>query len=289
MVMLCCSVIIPVYNAASNIRDCLDSVLGQTLRDIEVVCVNDGSTDGSDAILAEYAAKDSRLRAVNQGKAGQTVARSRGIKEAHGEWIAFCDADDWMERNALAGMMAAAEREEADCVCCGIIRDGMDGGPILKPFDCDGPSDTYNALCNKLFRRGLLADLVIDNSVTLGEDLMVTAQALRKAKKVVVLDEAFYHYCANSTSVTHVQNGRKRVEDLARVGKILREAMPEAKFDDLHDRITRDALLLWIRYHLLDRNMWRELRARMKGGLLSDKRHGIIKKSALACAGVLFD
>lgn len=289
MVMICCSVIIPVYNAASSICACLDSVLGQTLRDIEAVCVNDGSTDGSEEILAEYAAKDSRLRVVNQGKAGQTEARSRGIKEAHGEWIAFCDADDWMERNAVAEMMAAAEREDADCVCCGIVRDGVDGVSIRKPFDCEGPSDTYNALCNKLFRRVLLADLVIDNSVTLGEDLMVAAQALRKAKKVVVLDEAFYHYCANSASVTHVQNGRKRVEDLARVGEILREAMPEAKFDDLHDRITRDALLLWIRYHLLDRNLWRKLRARMKGGLLSDKRHGIIKKSALACAGILFD
>ena len=73
------------------------------------------------------------------------------------------------------------------------------------------------------------------------------------------------------------------------VGEILREAMPEAEYGDFHDRVTRDALLLWIRYRLFDRKLWRTLRARMKGGLLADPRHGIVKKGALACAACLFD
>ena len=113
--------------------------------------------------------------------------------------------------------------------------------------------------------------------------------ALAKAKKVAVLDKAFYHYCENATSVTHVQNGRKRVEALARVGAILREAMPESRFDAFHDRVTRDALLLWIRYRLFDRALWRMLRARMKSSLLADSRHGLLKRGALCCAACLFD
>ena len=112
---------------------------------------------------------------------------------------------------------------------------------------------------------------------------------MAKAKKIAVLKKGFYHYCENSSSMTHVQNGRKRVENLARVGEILREMMPSSEFADFHDRVTRDAMLLWIRHRVGDRNLWRELRARLKGGLLSDPRHGFIKKGALACAACIFD
>lgn len=112
---------------------------------------------------------------------------------------------------------------------------------------------------------------------------------MAKAKKIAVLKKGFYHYCENSSSMTHVQNGRKRVENLARVGEILRETMPSSEFADFHDRVTRDALLLWIRYRLFDRKLWRMLRSRMTGGLLADPRHGIIKKGALSCAACIFD
>ena len=217
------------------------------------------------------------------------AARMAGVERATGQWIVFCDADDWLERDAVEKMLAAAEREGADCVCCGLVRDRANGKSLVRKFDPQGPSDTYNALVNKLFRRELLEGLVIDKSVTLGEDLMVTAQVLAKAKKVVILDEAFYHYCENPSSVTHRQDGRKRVEDLARVDEILRTALPGPEHAAFHDRVTRDALLLWIRYRLFDRSLWRKLRSRMKGRLLADPRHGIIKKGALACAACLFD
>jgi len=217
------------------------------------------------------------------------AARRSGVEKAKGDWIAFCDADDWMEPDALARMVDAAEREHADCVCCGIIRDGIDGKSVFRPFDAEGPSDTYNALVNKLFRRELLEGLSIDLSVSLGEDLMVSAQALAKAKNVAVLDDAFYHYCENASSMTHRQDGRRRVDDLSRVGRLLREALQGARFSDFHDRVTRDTLLLLIRHCVFDRRLWRELRSRMTGGLLADPRHGIFKKGALACAGCIFD
>lgn len=261
------SIIVPAWGITPLLERARASVLGQTHGAIELV-------------VAEPPA---------DGPATLPAARRAGIAKAKGAWIAFCDADDWMEPNAVEAMLAAAEREGADCVCCGMIRDGVDGKSVLRPFDREGPSDTYNALVNKLFRRELLANLMIDTSITLGEDLMVTAQAMAKAKKIAVLDKAFYHYCENPGSVTHVQDGRKRVEELARVGEILREAMPDPESADFHDRVTRDALLLWIRYRLFDRALWRMLRARMKGGLLADPRHGLLKKGALCCAACLFD
>ena len=261
------SIIIPAWGDTPQLERASESVLSQTYGDIELVVV--APPEGGPQTLP--------------------AARQAGLGRATGEWIAFCDADDWMEPNAIAEMLAAAEREQADCVCCGLIRDCLDGKSVQKPFDRSGPGDTYNAVVNKLFRRELLEGLSIDMTVSLGEDLMVAAQALRKARRIAVLEEAFYHYCENPVSVTHRQDGRKRVEDLARVGEILREAMTEAKYDDFHDRVTRDALLLWIRYHLLDRQLWRKLRSRMRGGLLDDLRHGILKKAALFCVGCLFD
>lgn len=92
--MMKLSVIIPVYNAERYLRRCLDSVLAQTLRDIEIICIDDGSTDGSVAILAEYAAKDVRIRVLRQENRGQGVARNRGLAVAHGEYVYFMDADD---------------------------------------------------------------------------------------------------------------------------------------------------------------------------------------------------
>ena len=186
-------------------------------------------------------------------------------------------------------MLSAAERETADCVCCGLIRESANGNVVSKPFDYLGPNDTYNALVTKLFRRELLNGLSVNLTISLGEDLMVTAQALHKARHVAIINEAFYHYSENDASVTHELDGRKRVEDLARVGEILRAAIPEPKYAEFHDRVTRDALLQWIRHRVFDRTLWRKLRSRMKGGLLADPRHGILKKGALSCAACLFD
>ncbi len=260
------SIIIPAWGDTPLLERARESVLSQTYGDVELVV--SAPSDG--------------------GPQTAVSARFAGVSRSSGDWVGFCDADDWIEPNAVAEMLSAAEREHADCVCCGIVRDGADGRSVRRPFDAKGPSDTYNALVNKLFRRELLEGLSIDPAVTLGEDLMVTAQALAKARRIAEMDAAFYHYCESATSVTHVQDGRKRVKDLARVGEILREALSGPEFADFHDRVVRDALLLWIRHRVFDIRLWRELRSRMTGGLLSDPRHGIIKKGALACAWVLF-
>ena len=261
------SVIIPAWGKTPLLQRAVNSVKAQTYSEIELIVASPFSS----------------------GLQTLPSARRAGIARATGEWITFCDADDWIEPDAIEKMVAAAQREDADCVCCGMLRDRQNGTSVFRPFDEMGPSDTYNAVVNKLFKRNLLENLKMDESVSLGEDLMVSAQAMAKAKKIAVLEKGFYHYCENSSSMTHVQNGRKRVENLARVGEILRETMPSSEFADFHDRVTRDALLLWIRYRLFDRKLWRMLRSRMTGGLLADPRHGIIKKGALSCAACIFD
>lgn len=95
------SVIIPVYNTEKYLEECLDSIVFQTLKNIEIICINDGSTDNSYNILVEYAKKDNRIRIINQSNMGQSAARNRGLEIARGKYVYFMDSDDWLEKNAL--------------------------------------------------------------------------------------------------------------------------------------------------------------------------------------------
>lgn len=261
------SVIVPAWGDTPLLERACASIRAQTHRDIEL------------AVCAPPA----------NGAQTLPAARMAGLSNTTGEWVAFCDADDWIEPEAIERMLNAARRENADCICCAIVRDMACGRSVRRPFDPEGPSDTHNALVNKLFKRELLENLSIDESIALGEDLMISAQAMRKARRIAILEKAFYHYCENPESITHASDWRKKVEDLARVGELLREAMPEEKYAAFHDRVARDALLLWIRHRVFDRRLWRRVRSRMTTPLLSDRRHGAIKKGALAFAACIFD
>lgn len=109
------SVVIPVYNAEPYLRQCLDLVLAQDIREIEVLCVDDGSTDGCAVILAEYAAKDARIRVLTQGNSGQGAARNRGLELATGDYVYFMDADDELAASdALSRLVAAMDRDRLD-------------------------------------------------------------------------------------------------------------------------------------------------------------------------------
>ena len=110
------SVIIPVYNTENYLRACLDSVVNQTLRDIEIICVNDGSTDNSLSILKEYAQKDSRIVLINQKNAGVSAARNNAIAVAKGEYLAFLDSDDWFEPDAMEVAYSKISQDKTDVV-----------------------------------------------------------------------------------------------------------------------------------------------------------------------------
>ena len=109
------SIIIPVYNVEQYLRECLDSVLGQTYSDWEAICVNDGSTDGSAAILEEYVVKDKRFKIVTQPNGGLSSARNTGMEVAKGDYIVFLDSDDWLELDALETLAKNLDGEDMLC------------------------------------------------------------------------------------------------------------------------------------------------------------------------------
>lgn len=258
------SVVIPAWGETPFLNRAEDSVRNQIDADLElIVCAPPAG--GPQTALA---------------------ARLAGVRRAQGEGIMFVDADDWIEPNLVASLVREME-STVDVVCSGLIRGKRCRLPTRDIWD-SGPSDVFNGMCAKLFRRSLFEGLAFDLSIEYGEDLLATARLLHRARRIVSLQRAYYHYCDNAGSVTHVLDGRRRVRDLMRVGRILRTEMPEPRFAAFHDRITRDAMLLWCRHRLGDGEQWRELRARLTTPLLADARHGWLKKGALLLADGLF-
>ena len=126
------SVVIPVYNSERYISRCLESVLGQTHRNIEVICVDDGSSDKSAEILDGYAdANPSRVRVVHQSNAGVAVARNNGVALAQGAFLTFVDNDDWIDPDFVEKLVAAAQESGAEVVCSGYWREDDEGNVIL--------------------------------------------------------------------------------------------------------------------------------------------------------------
>ena len=206
------SVIIPVYNVEKYLGECLDSVLGQTLRDIEVICVDDGSTDGSPAMLEKYAAKDPRVKVLRQENSGAGVARNTGLSVASGDYLFFCDPDDWCDRDMLRVMYGRAVKDRCDVVLAGMIRHNC---------ACAHPSFSYPArklvglpgvfpgrdACdfifvaaranpwNKLFRRAFVKERKIEFQAQKREnDLFFSYVTVALAERIGVVDDAYYHY-----------------------------------------------------------------------------------------------
>ncbi|WP_127479196.1 bifunctional glycosyltransferase/CDP-glycerol:glycerophosphate glycerophosphotransferase [Nocardioides pantholopis] len=167
------SVVVPVYNVAAYLPECLDSLLGQTLRDLEVVAVDDGSTDGSLAILEEYAARDPRLRVLAQNNTGQGIARNEAVALARGEFLTFCDADDVVPRAAYAHMLRTLRATGSDFCVGGAMRFshqrevGTSWGRVVHDRDRLGVTiDEFPAAmqdiiaCNRMFRTAFWRDRV---------------------------------------------------------------------------------------------------------------------------------
>lgn len=223
------SVVIPVYDAARWLRYCLDSVLGQSLQDIEVICVDDGSTDGSAAILAEYAEKDGRMRVLAQENSGQGVARNRGLEIAQGEFVAFLDSDDlYPDGNVLADLVAAAERNGVDAcggsleelLPNGAIRSSFSGFASALSFQSEGKIDFRDYAYDYgyyrfIYRLGLLRRFKIEfPNYRRFQDPPFMVRALSAAGAFYVIPRPTYRYRVEMKSVDWRADGMRRSRDL---------------------------------------------------------------------------
>lgn len=230
------SIIIPVYNVESYLRDCLDSVLAQTCADWEAVCVNDGSTDHSLSILKEYAAKDKRIRIVDQANGGLSAARNAGIKVAKGEYIFLLDSDDWIVPDALERLNNHIDGQD---LLCFSGQKYMEADKTyrepdqLQPATYASGMDYYNAnallsrdfpfVCTvlRLYRRAYLEENNLRFTEGIyHEDNMFTPFVCFYAKKVTVIPDSLYIYRIRPQSIMTTFNS-KRIVDMTMISNTL--------------------------------------------------------------------
>ena len=215
------TVIVPVYNAGEFLNACLDSVLSQTLKSYQIICVNDGSTDNSYEILKKY---ENKITLLQTDKGGASVARNRALELANGTYTLFLDADDTIPENYIESLYQEAKNSKADIVITGFnyihgsssikFKNPLPIG-IYKDFS-DKLKSLYNgALWNKLFKTSLIKK----NNLTfeegrMWEDNLFVVQALYYSKIVSVVYEPCYNYRVNEDSVTNNKDlKQKRIED----------------------------------------------------------------------------
>lgn len=207
------SVIVPVYNVLPYLSRCVDSLCRQTLRDIEIICVDDGSTDGSADVLDEAARRDSRVKVVHQGNAGAGAARNRGLEEAQGDYLFFCDPDDDCERRLLKGMYDRARATSADVVVAGKTLVDAETGKVLgrkgfrrefwrlrQPFAADEIAGRIFSLAksvpwDKLFRRDYIRRLGLRfQCLPRSNDVYFVDMAMAHASRIALDPHARYRY-----------------------------------------------------------------------------------------------
>ena len=209
------SVIVPIYNAEAFLRPALDSILDQTLREIEVICVDDGSTDGSLKIVKEYQKQDSRIRIATQNNAGPGMARNNGLRRARGEYVIFLDADDFFKPEFLSRMLATAEADDLDIAICDYdlyhseaakFRKNVIGEEqkLLVPGRVTSKNDfpdqifqlTDGYVWSKLFRRAFLLEkkLVFPEQLRMFEDVYFVVTSLSLAERIGKCEGVLIHH-----------------------------------------------------------------------------------------------
>lgn len=214
------SILIPVYNCEPYLRECLDSVVAQTYRPLQVVCVNDGSSDGSLIILEEYAARYDFIEVISQENKGVATARNRLLEAARGEYILFVDADDWIEPNAIKFLAKQAEANHADVVTCSLVINDAEvknesSSRILNQIEVIRTflyhKELNGSLCIKLIKKTIVQNARFNPDIWYGEDALFCWHIFQNLKRMIMTDRELYHYRMNEDSISHQTFGAKKL------------------------------------------------------------------------------
>ena len=212
----CCnpkvSIIVPAYNVEHYIEKCLFSLIRQTLKDIEIIVIDDGSIDNTYSIACTFKDEDKRIKVIQQENAGPSKARNEGLKLAKGEYISFIDADDWIDNDFIKKLYDAAKTSDSDIAAATIIRKREKSQKyrvhyteekVYETLDdkikiCNIPTCCY--VWNKLYKKELLNDTFFEEG-RLFEDVLWLPEIIKKANKLVTVPNTNYYYWVNNNSI----------------------------------------------------------------------------------------
>lgn len=229
------TVIVPAYNVEQYISRCINSILGQSHRNLEVIAIDDGSTDGTGFILDEIAKTDSRLTVVHQENAGLVMVREKGIAMATGDFVGFVDGDDAVDSDMYERLLNNLLETDSDISHCGLCVYWDDNttelhygtGKRMVQASADALQDLLqgvifdSSLCNKLYRRELLPDSCLDLSIQSNEDLLRNFVLFSRAEKIVYEDFCGYQYWSRKNSMSNDAHVVRRALQIIRARKCI--------------------------------------------------------------------
>lgn len=214
------SIIIPVYNAESYIKKCIDSILSQKYNNFEIIIVDDGSTDSSLSIIKKYETKN--IKIVSKQNEGVSIARNTGLEKATGKYVFFVDSDDYLEKDCLESAIKYMLDKNLDILKFSYVkelnkykRQNKFTVPTNKVYQQTNYKQLYkyilstNDFCNIwncIMKKEILKDIKFDTKITFGEDFIFFVEAFLKSKRIMFINEVFYHYTVNNNSITHKFN-----------------------------------------------------------------------------------
>lgn len=225
------SVIIPAYNVEQYLPACLESIINQTYKNLEIILVDDGSQDRTGNICDEYVLKDSRIKVIHKTNGGVSSARNIGMDAATGKYVSFVDGDDWIDPQMYETLYNNALKYNTDISCCGIAQKRIDGSistladdklkffskkQLIKGF-FDDPliKETMYGPCNKIIKKELIKSHSFDTRFAIGEDLLFMFECLEMSENIVLENKPMYQYIKRSGSATTSSFSEKRMHYIA--------------------------------------------------------------------------
>lgn len=250
------SIIVPVYNVEKYVEKCIQSLINQSYKNIEIILVDDGSNDRSNKIIDEYAKVDSRILTIHQKNKGVSAARNAGLKVATGEYVGFVDPDDYVDFQMYETMLKKIELNMSDLAVCGFskVTELSDKEEIfeikdelLSPkkcvedlFDFRGGYAIKPSVWNKLFRRDKIGDLKFDENIGISEDLKFVVQYILKCNSIVYVKQAFYKNLQRDGSITRSKGKAAQIIKTVEIDNFVYDEIKKI-YPDL-----REVVLDWI-------------------------------------------
>jgi len=213
------TILSPCYNVEQYLPQCLNSIIDQTYRNLQIVMIDDGSKDRTWSILQEYAAKDTRIEVYHQENQGVATTRNNLLDKVKGDFVLFVDSDDWIELNTVEFLLSKSYETEVDIVTCEhVVNDVLvkieysqeiwDREFVIKKFLFH--RELNGSLCNKLVKTSLLHGLHFKPGVSYGEDALFFWCVIQESRNLLYTDRQLYHYRMNSDSISHHSFGIKK-------------------------------------------------------------------------------
>ena len=280
------SIVIPVYNIGKYLEKCLDLVVAQTFPDIEIIVVNDGSTDNSPEIIARYADKDSRIVVIDKSNEGLAYARKSGIEAARGTYIYHLDGDDYLELDAIELLYRKAKEEDADMVVFPFSLDYIDSGKSERSteiadehftntefFSAIAFSKAHWGVWSYLHKRSLYANgVTFHKGLNYGEDVFLTTQLVYFSSRISVLkSKPLLHYIIRESSITNSRFNEKKARDILLYPSLVNDFLKDKpEYGSLQKEL--GAIRIQANNTLLSKRWFKDART------LSRESHAILKQ-----------